>query len=359
MEILTLHIEYLLLRHDCVIVPGIGAFINIYHAPVFDFKTGHITPPYTEIVFNPALKSDDGLLYNSFSRKFKVSYREGAEIMEKEISNLTDTLLTDGEVTLGRLGIIRRREEGNIVFIPFREAQLVAADLGLIPCKIFESSAKSEKESQAELNTKNYENNDSGTTALRNNSSTETVPEITLSEMEKFRKMNFKRNYYIPFNKILAKASACLIIALVFTAIWFSPTNRYEGKEERASVFPIDKIIDTALHSKSESEKIETNKQDTVSYNNSTHKGEKSLILPYEEITPDYYYLIVGTSKTLKEAEDFVELNKNRGYDLKIIHSKKINRVAALSSPDRSQLIDSMNSQSFKNIYPSSWIWKK
>ena len=85
MENLSLHIEYLLLRHDCVVVPGIGAFINIYQTPEFDTATGKITPMMREVRFNGAVRSDDGLLANSYARKYQISYREGAELLRQDI----------------------------------------------------------------------------------------------------------------------------------------------------------------------------------------------------------------------------------------------------------------------------------
>ncbi|MDE6547663.1 MAG: SPOR domain-containing protein, partial [Muribaculaceae bacterium] len=44
MDILPLHIEYLLTRHDCVIVPGIGAFIATETEAFIDLENGVIRP---------------------------------------------------------------------------------------------------------------------------------------------------------------------------------------------------------------------------------------------------------------------------------------------------------------------------
>ena len=66
---LSLHIEYLLLHHDCVVVPGLGAFINVRHAAYFDAVTRVWHPMTREVRFNGALTHDDGLLSSSYARK--------------------------------------------------------------------------------------------------------------------------------------------------------------------------------------------------------------------------------------------------------------------------------------------------
>lgn len=45
METLGIHIEYLLQRHECVILPGIGAFIVSNDAARIDMATGEIILP--------------------------------------------------------------------------------------------------------------------------------------------------------------------------------------------------------------------------------------------------------------------------------------------------------------------------
>ena len=44
MERLSIHIEYLLLRHDCVVVPGFGAFINARSEARVDSESGQVYP---------------------------------------------------------------------------------------------------------------------------------------------------------------------------------------------------------------------------------------------------------------------------------------------------------------------------
>ena len=105
MERLSIHIEYLLLRHDCVVVPGFGAFINARSEARVDSESGQVYPMMREVRFNSALVHDDGLLAGSFARKYRVPFAEGREMLRKSIESLRRTMASDGEVTIGRLGI--------------------------------------------------------------------------------------------------------------------------------------------------------------------------------------------------------------------------------------------------------------
>ena len=60
------HIEKLLLKHDCVIVPHIGGFV-LQHIPAHYEKDEQIFyPEQKEIVFNRELQHNDGLLSESY-----------------------------------------------------------------------------------------------------------------------------------------------------------------------------------------------------------------------------------------------------------------------------------------------------
>ena len=356
MENLALHIEYLLLQHDCVVLPGLGAFINVYEAPEFDFKAGVITPIRREVRFNPALRTDDGILANSYARKNAVSYREGSELMARAIATLTDTLRLDGEATIGRLGIISRGAEGNLVFSPFRSSERMAADTGRYSVS-FRSRAVIENEDSSLAEP-------TGPTALRKDHAADSdaaAREATISEPScdsRIRKMNFERNYYIPVNKIAAKACACLLVVFFLAVLCLIPSAEQPKSEERASVVPIEKIIDTAVRetkniSSTFSAKSKESPEDPAGDNKTLTS------LPYSEVDSDTYYLIVATCTTCEEAMRFANRHNGQGYALQVVESTKMCRVSAESSTDKDKLIETMRSEEFKSKFPQAWIWRK
>lgn len=346
MENLALHIEYLLLRHDCVVVPGIGAFINIYEAPVFNPETGMISPMRREVRFNSALRADDGMLANSYARKLGITYREGSERMSRAVTMLAETLRLDGEITVGRLGTISREEEGNLIFRPFRTADQRSEDMGFISVN-FRSRYCNNTDKNSEISpSENADNLCSDKSEFGNTQ--------TIDSDNRINRMDFDRNWYIPVNKTFAKFCACLLIVMAIGLISFNPVSDTKRIEDKASVIPIDKIIDTAVHT-------------TRTLTESTPNPEKSAEIAAEENSGDPaeianslpYHLIVATFASCNEAERYAESNKGRGYELEVIPSRKLCRVSAKSSANRESLIDELNSATFKNTFSEGWIWEE
>ncbi|MDE7421723.1 MAG: hypothetical protein K2N35_16145 [Muribaculaceae bacterium] len=118
MDILPLHIEYLLTRHDCVIVPGIGAFIATETEAFIDLENGVIRPRCREISFNSSVVTDDGLLSHSIARLEGLSYEDARRIVSALIERLTSELNDEGEASLGMVGRLVKDAEGLISFQP-------------------------------------------------------------------------------------------------------------------------------------------------------------------------------------------------------------------------------------------------
>ena len=112
------HIEYLLINHDCVIVPNWGAFISNYTPASIDIRSGKINPPVRTISFNESVRNNDGLLANSLCRKESVSYSEAVSIINSDIEALKIQLKQDGIVEFGRMGTFELNRNENLIFNP-------------------------------------------------------------------------------------------------------------------------------------------------------------------------------------------------------------------------------------------------
>lgn len=116
MQRLVSHIEYLLDRHECVIIPGVGAFISSYRPASIDATGLIIMPPRYELSFNAELRHDDGLLASSYSRALSVSYTAACSLISRDVELLKSSLADAGEVTLGRLGRFTLEDKTTIVY---------------------------------------------------------------------------------------------------------------------------------------------------------------------------------------------------------------------------------------------------
>lgn len=314
MDRLALHIEYLLLRHDCVVVPGCGAFINVYHSALEHPDSGVISPMTNEVRFNPALTHDDGMLSNSYSRRERVSYAEGREMVRTSVSNLRDALSLDGEVAIGRLGNLQMDAEQNISFHPVSTPQRTAAAAGFTDVR-FRSIRTKVVHEPAET--------------------TEREP-----EKKQQRIFNTDRNYYIPVNKMFARMAASFIIIAAVALAVLAPFGR-ELHEDQASVIPVKAIAQAVAKN--------------------SVPDQDPLPAPAPEFTVDTispkWHLIVATFHSQKEADEFIRMNSNRGYSLSTVASRNLYRVSAHSTIEKAPLLTELNSPDFQSIFPQAWIF--
>lgn len=123
MDTVILHIEYLLRHHDCVVLPGWGAFIARREPASFRDEDGAaVVPPSRRLAFNAELREDDGLLLSSVSRREKMTYTEAAELVRRQVEYLSELLNADGEVSFGNLGVFIKHVGAPLRFYPAQDA---------------------------------------------------------------------------------------------------------------------------------------------------------------------------------------------------------------------------------------------
>lgn len=117
MNELIRHIEYLLRSHDCVVVPGFGAFVTQHHKAYYDAEKHCFFPPSVTVIFNPELNHNDGLLASSVSRKEKISFERATRLVTDEVAGMKLQLKADGELQTGHLGRFVMKDD-KIIFHP-------------------------------------------------------------------------------------------------------------------------------------------------------------------------------------------------------------------------------------------------
>ncbi len=102
------HIEFLLLHHDCVVVPGLGAFIVNDEGARYDSRRHVFMPPSRTVGFNPEVRHNDAMLIGSISRRNGISLSAARMDLETEVASLHHQLDVAGEFPLGGLGMLMR-----------------------------------------------------------------------------------------------------------------------------------------------------------------------------------------------------------------------------------------------------------
>ena len=103
---------------DCVIVPDFGGFVLRRRPALFTAEKNAFSPAHNEIVFNPALNHDDGLLTESYMQMYGMNFCEAQQTLRQDLDEWKRILDDHGTVSSGRLGSFRRNEDGTLIFEP-------------------------------------------------------------------------------------------------------------------------------------------------------------------------------------------------------------------------------------------------
>ena len=129
---LTEHIEHLIVRNDCVIVPGFGAFIAEKVPAYINKESGTFMPPSRRLSFNPRIDHNDGMLVTSLMRRHRWSYTLASESLGDCVAALKSRLASAGTLTVGSLGTLRYQDEATPEFIP-SAASAAVNPYGVLP----------------------------------------------------------------------------------------------------------------------------------------------------------------------------------------------------------------------------------
>ena len=89
---LAKHIENLLFKNECVIVPQLGGFVTHYVPAHFNPEEGLYLPPSRSVGFNPQLQLNDGLLVQSYMQAGDLSFPEAVQQLEADVNQLKQQL---------------------------------------------------------------------------------------------------------------------------------------------------------------------------------------------------------------------------------------------------------------------------
>lgn len=125
---LARHIESLLLKHDCVIVPDFGGFVTQQVSARYVEDEGLFLPPYRSVGFNGCLKLNDGLLAQSYMNAYGIGYLEALQQIAAAVAEVKAELHATGMFELGGIGVFTLALSGMYEFQPC-EAGVVSPEL--------------------------------------------------------------------------------------------------------------------------------------------------------------------------------------------------------------------------------------
>lgn len=322
MKDIALHINYLLLRHNWLTVMGLGAFICEYKAAFFDSDSNTWFPPCRRVRFIAGKFPEDNILLKSLLKKYDVTVRQGRELIDDFATNTLTEIQNSGFCEYSNFGRFHKTESGNIVFKSVESPEQTNSQLGYFPVDLKISEIGNLDQTQVEEN-----------------------------RVDLAQKFNLEKNYYLPINKRFFRSVACIMLFVVLALSFVMPTE----------IAPqLDSIAIQQLPS-SETLIKKTETQQTVAVVSEVKKTEPQIA--EEKINTNAnpeackYHLIVGTFSNEAEARKYMSMQKDGDYQLILLPSKTLYRVACASSDRFDDLQQELNSSRLRTAYKDAWIW--
>ena len=281
MKNLVQHIESLIIKHECVIVPGLGGFLTYRdHAIV---RNNRLYAPTQRIRFNSLLTHHDGLLAEAYMQDRHISYTEALEAIRTDVEHITTSLRSGNTFLFGRIGSLSLTD-GNIT-LRDNDCKFLPENIGL-PVVQLKQLASAQPANTITIN----------------------IPQAS--------------------SNVLRYVAS---IAIIFLITLFIP-NPIANDTQRASL-SFDslrniKSIEISDESVVNSDKnIEINEENVVNSNESV-ENNSSLLTPHSSLNK--YHLIIASLTSREDAEEYIA--NHTQFDrtqLQIIESNGKYRISA------------------------------
>lgn len=310
-EMINRHIATLLRRHDCVIVPGVGAFVVLHQDAEFSPESGIFAPPARLLTFNPAITHDDGLLVDSLSRRMKIGFAQAREKMEAESRLMLRRLKAEGSLHIARVGTLTRRSESRL---EFRPEQCWCISLPAIEC-----SRRAEKPVIEILRPEPAE--EKGMAVVR-------VP------------LHFRR---------LRAAAAAILLALISFAI--STPIDLEHAQNASLALP--------MFTPPEPMKFELPAEpEGMSLWINASTPADAIITAQKPAAPGPFIVVVASLASMEQAHKFIASAPTAG--LQMVQSGDKFRVFAASGANQAEAMAAFAAQpGFSTAYPDAWVCRR
>lgn len=130
---LILHIERLLPEHDCIVVPGLGGFVQNETCARLLHNKETFYPSGKEISFNSRLTFNDGVLVQSYQETFTLGFDEALEKVKSDVNEVNFYLDKGKFIRIGKIGVLHKSEDGKILFKPDNRNLFYPESYGLMP----------------------------------------------------------------------------------------------------------------------------------------------------------------------------------------------------------------------------------
>jgi nucleoid DNA-binding protein len=338
------YIQKLLMEHETVIVPGLGAFVSKYKSAEPDGESGKMLPPSKGISFEPKVQNNDGVLAGQIAEQEQVSHFEALKKIKEECEDIIFRLDKGERVTLENTGVLFYNQNREIQFVPSGEENLLVDAFGLEAISLPDKSGIVQKE-QTEIRNEpeTKENTGEGREEETTTDDVKVAPEPDEADPLSVYEPFF-RDPYVPYRR--KKRGRwywfLLLIPLVAAGVFF-----YLQKEEKEQRHPeVDITIEPAPPEVQRPETQDSTEQisgggvpglvqneqnsgeltvkpagtvpddSALAQMNNPVQATESTYDSFLLVKPDTskFYLVAGSFKALENAEKYLQFLNSEGY---------------------------------------------
>ena len=326
------YIRELLLQHDCVILPGLGGFVANYKPAEFDGSQKTVLPPSRQILFNPNLIHNDGLLFAHISKETDYGYKEVQAMAEVYFKTIKYEVGKGLKFTIEDLGYFFINKARKIEFAHESTDNLLLASYGL-----------------SYLNYKEFDRVP-GRSAKIYQAVDDTNPLV--------RQRRIRRWIY-------TGAAACLLASMILIPVKMgylnlsgfdlSPVDSFRKEQPVQELLVSPPDTDTQL---AEPEAGST-ESEAGSIQSETGSVEPEADIPAKTyfISETSYHIIVGSFKGIDNARHLKQKMVDEGYEAEILTGENsFYRVSAKHYPLKEDAVNALASIRDQQAYKSAWI---
>ena len=305
------HIEYLMMYHDCVVVPGWGALIANNISSVS--KGCHIGCPSRVIGFNSSIKHNDGMLATSLSRRHGMTYEQSCKFIEDTITVFRQQLNAGVEVAFGHLGVFSLNKSGKMEFMPLSGVEMANEFYGLCDLEFNLLSQQRDENEPAQI-----------------------VPVLNWRE------------------RLKVVSSAAAILAL---GILFSTPAIVDNTSQTASMGGVE-IKTTPAQNITVKKVSQATRQDMSFELIDDNKTDSQVESDFNEGMPckGEYLLVINTCNKSRQAKKIIEHYAKRGIKAVEVERGKYHHIVVAKSNDEKELLKAK--ELLPEKYRKAWVCK-
>ena len=309
------HIEYLVMHHDYVVVPGWGAFIAQYNSSYCDGNGIEWHSPERQISFNSELTYSDGVLVNSIIRRESCSCDMANDAIRDNVEMYRRQLDEEHELSFGNIGMFRLKD-GRVEFSPYSEKNIATSEFYGLGHFSMKPLSYSEASNAAETASGNA--------------------------------------WRFAINKSYLKIAASILVLLVLSFVLTTPVPNKHRVQDYASISSMRFSVDDGMPVLSNLRELAITLP-PVAEDGTVVKAYKSMgeTAPQADIVDDKYFLIVCSALSQREADRFIAQQKN-DYVFKVLAKKGRYRVYVATGNSVNELMKLK--YKISNDFPDAWV---